>query len=57
MLVLYLVIFALLVSAVVQAAPLLRRDSRLDEVARFRTARRITTSWTRPVADGPAGEG
>ena len=54
---LYLVIFALLVCAVCQVAPLLRRDSRLDEVARFRTARRITSSWARPAADGPAGEG
>ena len=53
---LYLVIAALLVCAVVQVAPLLRRDARLDEVARFRTARRITTGWTRPAADGPAGE-
>lgn len=55
---LYLVIFALSVSAVVQTVPLLRRDSRLDEVARFRTARRLTTSWAaHPAADGPAGEG
>jgi hypothetical protein len=53
--VLYLVIVALLVSAVVQVAPLLRRDSRLDEVARFRHARRLTTSWALRT-DGPAGE-
>lgn len=54
---LYLVIVALFVCAVVQVAPLLRRDARLDEVARFRTARRITTGWAaRPAVDGPAHE-
>jgi len=60
--VLYLIIGVLAVTAVVLAAPMLpmlRRDARLRELARFRTARRLTTSWAlgpRPLADGPAGE-
>lgn len=57
---LYLVIAALLVRAAVVAAPmLLRRDKGHRELDRFRTARRLTTSWAGPqaLADGPAGEG
>jgi hypothetical protein len=41
------VIVLLFVVAVVEAVPLLRRDSRLDEVARFKMVRRITSAWAR----------
>ena len=53
---LYLVIAVLFVTAVVQAVPLVRRDARLDEVARFRAVRRLTSAWAARVVDGPAGE-
>jgi hypothetical protein len=52
-----LVIVILMVSAVVTARPMLRRDSRLRELDRFWHARRLTTSWAGHTAvDGPAGE-
>jgi hypothetical protein len=44
--VLYLVIAALAVVAVCVAYPLLRRNTRLDEVDRFHVARSLTTSWS-----------
>ncbi len=40
------VIAALVVFALVLAVPLLRRNSRLDEVDRFHVARSLTTSWS-----------
>jgi hypothetical protein len=43
--VLYVVIAALAVAAVCVAMPLLRRNTRLDEVDRFHVARSMTTSW------------
>ncbi|MGZ6793649.1 MAG: hypothetical protein ACXVGH_09055 [Mycobacteriales bacterium] len=43
---LYLVIAALVVVALVVATPLLRRPNRLDEVDRFHVARSLTTSWS-----------
>ena len=48
------VIAALLVVAIVVALPLLRRNSRLDEVDRFHVARSLTTSWSsQPASDMP----
>lgn len=44
---LYLVIAAFVVLAVCIAVPLLRRNTRLDEVDRFHVARSMTTSWSR----------
>jgi hypothetical protein len=44
--VLYVVIAALAVVAVCVALPLLRRNTRLDEVDRFHVARSLTTSWS-----------
>ena len=44
---LYLVIAALAVLAVVVGLPLLRRNTRLDEVDRFHVARSLTTTWAR----------
>ncbi|MCU1596144.1 MAG: hypothetical protein JWO12_3536 [Frankiales bacterium] len=44
---LYLVIAAFVVVAVCIALPLLRRNTRLDEVDRFHVARSMTTSWSR----------
>ena len=55
--VLQLVIFVLAVVAAVVAAPMVKPDTRLREVERFWTARRLTTSWAGPAADGPAAEG
>jgi hypothetical protein len=53
--VLYLIIGVLAVRTVFVAAPLLvRRDTRLRELDRYRAARRLTTSWAR--GDGRAGE-
>lgn len=58
---LYLIIAVLVVRAAVVAAPmLLRRDKGLRELDRFRSARRLTTSWAlgpQALADGPAGDG
>ena len=54
---LQLVIFVLAVVAAVVAAPMVKPDTRLREVERFWTARRLTTSWAGPAADGPAAEG
>ncbi len=52
---LYVIIGVLAVRAVLVAAPmLLRRDTRLRELDRFWTARRLTTSWAR--GDGRPGE-
>ena len=42
----YAVIAALVVFAVLLAVPLLRRNARLDEVDRFHVARSLTTSWS-----------
>ncbi len=42
---LYAVIAALALAAVAVAAPLLRRNVRLDEVDRFHVARSLTTTW------------
>lgn len=43
---LYLVIAALAIVAVCVAFPLLRRNTRLDEVDRFHVARSLTTTWS-----------
>lgn len=43
---LYVVILALVVVAVVIAGSLLRRHVALDEVDRFHAARSITTTWS-----------
>ena len=51
---LYLVIAALVVAAVCVAMPLLRRNTRLDEVDRFHVARTLTTAWSSPQAQVPA---
>ena len=42
----YAVIAALAVFALLLALPLMRRNSRLDEVDRFHVARSLTTSWS-----------
>lgn len=42
----YTVIAALGVFAMLLAVPLLRRNHRLDEVARFHVARSLTTTWS-----------
>ena len=42
---LYAVLAALALVAVVVATPLLRRNTRLDEVDRFHVARSLTTTW------------
>ena len=42
----YAVIAALAVVALLLALPLFRRNSRLDEVDRFHVARSLTTSWS-----------
>jgi hypothetical protein len=42
----YAVIAALAVFALLLALPLLRRNSRLDEVDRFHVARTLTTAWS-----------
>lgn len=42
----YAIIAALAVFALLLALPLLRRGSRLDEVDRFHVARSLTTSWS-----------
>jgi hypothetical protein len=44
--VLYLVIAVLVVVAALVATPMLRRNTRLDEVDRFHVARSLTTSWS-----------
>lgn len=54
---LYLVILALVVVAVCVAFPFTRRDTRLDDVYRFDTARALTTTWAaqpRPTITSPA---
>ena len=52
---LYVAVLALVLVAVGLAVPLLRRDSRLDEVDRFRVARGLTTTWaTGPQRDDEA---
>lgn len=43
---LYVVIAALAVIALCVAFPLLRRNTRLDEVDRFHVARSLTTTWS-----------
>ncbi len=43
---LYFVIVALVVLATCLAFPLLRRNTRLDEVDRFHVARSLTTTWS-----------
>lgn len=49
---LYAVIAALSVVALLVALPLLRRNTRLDEVDRFHVARSLTTAWSRePVPE------
>lgn len=48
---LYLILAVLVVVAVLVALPLLRRNTRLDEVDRFHVARSLTTTW---AADPPA---
>jgi hypothetical protein len=55
--VLYLVIAVLAVVAVSVALPLLRRNTRLDEVDRFYVARSLTTTWSsepQPASQVPA---
>ena len=42
----YAVFAALVVFALLLAIPLLRRNSRLDEVDRFHVARSLTTAWS-----------
>ena len=42
----YAVIAALAVFALIAALPLTRRNARLDEVDRFHVARSLTTSWS-----------
>ena len=42
----YAVIAALAVLALLLAVPLLRRNARLDEVDRFHVARSLTTAWS-----------
>ena len=42
----YAVIAALAVFALLLAVPLVRRNHRLDEVDRFHVARSLTTSWS-----------
>ena len=42
----YAVIAALAVFALLLALPLVRRNSRLDEVDRFHVARTLTTAWS-----------
>ena len=42
----YAVIAALAVFALLLALPLLRRNARLDEVDRFHVARSLTTAWS-----------
>ena len=47
----YAVIAALAVFALLLAVPLVRRNHRLDEVDRFHVARSLTTAWsTQPAA-------
>ena len=53
---LYLVIFVLLVTAGVVAAPMVKPDTSLREVDRFWTARRITGSWAGVALEGQADE-
>jgi hypothetical protein len=48
----YAVIAALAVFALLLALPLLRRNHRLDEVDRFHVARSLTTAWsTQPTPE------
>ena len=48
----YAVIAALAVFALLLALPLLRRNHRLDEVDRFHVARSLTTAWsTQPIPE------
>ncbi len=42
---LYLVAAALVLTAALLAVPLLRRNTRLDEVDRFHVARSLTSNW------------
>ena len=42
----YVIITALAVFALLLALPLFRRNSRLDEVDRFHVARSLTTAWS-----------
>ena len=49
---LYLVIFVLAVVAAVVAAPMLRFENPMREVDRWRTARDLTTDWSRQLAHG-----
>ena len=48
----YAVIAALAVFALLLALPLVRRNHRLDEVDRFHVARSLTTSWS--TSPGPS---
>ena len=44
---LYLVIFALAVTAAAIAAPMLRLDTTMRDLDRWWTARQLTTGWSR----------
>lgn len=54
---LYLVIFALAVVAVVVAAPMLRFTNPMRELERWWAARELTTDWSRQLARGGSADG